>query len=175
MFWIILLFLFLAIFFYIAGRANSRHRERTLVVSGRFVGAPPRPPEFTEEGHRVFYMQVHGITHKNDDGTSRQQIIKRCRDGEEVLLVREPENRFDSGAIKICRKNGEQLGYWPADGGRTASDLARGWTYRATIDEVYRFEDNPRMRGVKLRVEVLTMSRATEARSRKKKESQAAL
>jgi hypothetical protein len=116
-----------------------------------------------QTGNRVFYTQVHGITHKNTDGSSRQKIIESCYEGEELVLVPEPDNQFDSGAVKICRKNGEQLGYWQGDG-RMAQDLFIGWTYRTTIQEIYPFAENRRKHGVKLRVEVLTMSKKTEAR-----------
>jgi hypothetical protein len=120
--------------------------------------------------NRVFFQQVHGINYKNDDGSSRQAIIGHCCEGEELLLVPEPTNHFDPDAVKVCRKNGEQLGYWPADG-RMANDLAIGWTYRLTIDEIYPFKENRKKHGVRLRVEVLTMSRKTEER---KKRAQAA-
>ncbi len=122
----------------------------------------------SHSGNRVFYGQVHGITHKNQDKTSRQKIIDSCFEGEELFLIPEPDNRFDAGAVKICRRNGEQLGYWPG-GGRIAGDLAAGWTYRVTIDEIYPFSENRRKHGVRLRVEVLTMSRKTEAQRNKEK------
>jgi hypothetical protein len=164
MIWIILIFVFFVIVLYVANQAK---RKPGMVVSARLVGSPPRPREVSSSGNRVFYEQVHGIKFKNTDGTSRQEIIKDCREGEELALVPEPDNPFDPGAVKVCRKNGEQLGYWPADG-RMANDLALGWTYRVTIDEIYPFEENHRKHGVKLRVEVLTMSRTTEARKQKK-------
>jgi hypothetical protein len=116
---------------------------------------------------RQFFAQVHGINHKNEDGSSRQEIIKQCHQGEELMLVPEPTNKYDPDAVKICRKNGEQLGYWEA--GRMGRDLAAGWTYRVTIDEIYRFKENRRKHGVRLCVEVLTMSRVTEARKLKQK------
>jgi len=117
---------------------------------------------------RVFYGQVHGIFHENEDGTSRQKVISECREGEEVFLIPEPTNHYDPGAVKVCRRNGEQLGYWPADGHRMAHDLGIGWTFRVTIEEIYSFEDKPNEYGVKLRLEVLTMSRRTEARKAKR-------
>jgi hypothetical protein len=116
--------------------------------------------------NRVFFQQVHGITHKNDDGSSRQEIIGHCHEGEELVLVPEPTNPYDPYAVKICRKTGERIGYWPADG-RLAGDLESGWTYRVTIEEIYPFEENRKKLGVRLRVEVLTMSRVTEARKRR--------
>ena len=115
---------------------------------------------------RVFFTQVHGILHANADGTRRQQIIRHCEPGEELVLLPEPTNPYDASAVKICRKNGQQLGYWQADG-RMAHDLAIGWSYRVTIDEIYPFRDEPKKQGVKLRVEVLTMSRRTEEREKR--------
>jgi hypothetical protein len=164
--WYVIWFILFAfvLFFYLAVR---RKRKAGMVVSARFVGASPRPREVSSSGNRVFYMQVHGIKFENEDGTSRQKIIKDCHEGEELVLVPEPDNRFDSDAVKVCRENGEQLGYWPADH-RMARDLANGWTYRVTIDEIYPFEEDRRKHGVKLRVEVLTMSRVTEARNQEK-------
>jgi len=115
---------------------------------------------------RQFFAQIHGINHKNADGSSRQKMITNCREGEELNLIPEPTNRYDPQAVMICRKNGEQLGYWQA--GRMARDLAAGWTYRVTIDEIYAFRENRKKHGVRLRVEVLTMSRVTEARKQKR-------
>ncbi len=60
---------------------------------------------------RSFHTKVVDVTHPNPDGTSRQQIIRRCRRGEALLLVREPDNLFDSNAVKVCRETGEQIGY----------------------------------------------------------------
>ena len=151
-----LLIAILVVFLYYAYRASKSaptSRKQSRQSSGT-------------SGNRVFYAQVHGIYHKNDDGSSRQQIIKDCYEGEELRLVPEPNNPVDPNAVKICRKNGEQLGYWQGDG-RMAHDLAIGWTYRITIDEIYKIQDN-RKRGARLRVEVLTMSTKTEARLQKK-------
>jgi hypothetical protein len=80
-----------------------------------------------------------------------------------LVLVPEPTNKFDPGAVKICRRNGEQIG----GDGRMANDLAIGWTYRLTIDQICPFHENPKNHGVRLRVEVLTMSRKTEERKQK--------
>jgi HIRAN domain len=70
-------------------------------------------------GRSVFTTQVQGIYHDNADGLSRQEIISRCHVREEVFRVPEPDNPKDPEAVKVCRKNGEQIGYW-----RGYSDLA---------------------------------------------------
>jgi len=62
-----------------------------------------------------FHLKVSGVSHRNADGSSRQKIIERCHPGEIVLLIREPENRYDADAIRVCRQSGEQIGYVPAE------------------------------------------------------------
>ena len=59
-------------------------------------------------------MSVAGVSYDNDDGSSRQTIISRCKPGETLMLIREPDNKFDAGAIKVTRRNGQQIGYVPA-------------------------------------------------------------
>ena len=68
-----------------------------------------------------FYSKVAGVSHPNQDGSSRQAIIGQCRIGEGLSLVREPANPADPNAIKLLRTNGEQVGYIT---GYVASDLA---------------------------------------------------
>jgi hypothetical protein len=133
----------------------------------------PRSAESSESSpvqeRRHFFAQVHGIHHRNADGSSRQRIIRACRPGELVLLVAEPDNPVDPEALKVCRQNGEQLGYVAAEQAfRITSDMAKGWTFRATVEEIYSFADKPHSFGCKLRIGVLTMSTRTEERLRKK-------
>jgi hypothetical protein len=112
------------------------------------------PVPFAVDEKRAFYQQVHGVKFKNDDGSSRQQIIKACSVGEELDLVPEPDNRYDSDAVKVCRQNGQQLGYLPS-GNRMAQNGVLDNDYRVTIEEIYPFEEDPRMRGCRLRIGVL--------------------
>ena len=63
---------------------------------------------------RLFFTKVAGVTHENDDGTERQFILALCRDGEPLILEREPANPVDpEGAVAVFRMNGEKLGYIP--------------------------------------------------------------
>ena len=114
----------------------------------------------------VFYKHVLEINLKNQDGTNRQEIIRCCNRGEELLLVLEPDNPHDSDAVKVCRKNGQQIGYLPTDNGRMARDLATGWTFRTTVDDIYPFEENPQNHGIRLRMEVLAVSQNRPRESR---------
>lgn len=114
---------------------------------------PPLP--VAQDEKRAFYLQVHGITHRNDDGSSRQRIIRECAVGEELELVPEPDNPYDSDAIKVCRKTGEQLGYLPSGDGFRFTHEGDLSEYRVTVAEVYTFEDTPGRHGCKLRIAVL--------------------
>lgn len=60
---------------------------------------------------RQFHLRLAGVKHCNEDGVKRQSIIKRCTVGEELRLIPEPDNPFDSCAIRVCRLNGETIGY----------------------------------------------------------------
>ena len=121
--------------------------------------------------NRAFYKHVIGINQKNADGTSRQDIINGCHKSEELVLVSEPGNYHEPGAVKICRMNGEQIGYLPTDGGRMAHDLETGWTFRTTIDDIYPFDENPRKHGVLLHFEIVSTSPGFEAGARRNSNS----
>ena len=85
-----------------------------------------------------FFTKVVGVSHNNEDGTSRQAIVRCCREGESLLLQREPNNQFDANAVRVLRQNGEQLGYLPAHvvGTGIASDLDGGRTFHVIVDAI---------------------------------------
>ena len=58
-----------------------------------------------------FKTKIAGVTHQNADGSDRQTLIKTLRPGEELKLVREPDNPYDKCAIAVFKLSGEQLGY----------------------------------------------------------------
>jgi hypothetical protein len=119
----------------------------------------PKPEVEEEASDNVFFAKVHGVSYKNDDGSSRQKIISRCKVGEELDIIPEPTNRHDPGAMQVCRKTGEQLGYWHA-GGRMPSAIApnapnpQGTSWRVTIKSIYPVINEPGMKGVNVRVEI---------------------
>ena len=130
------------------------------------VNTPPSTGTQVELRH--FLLQVHGIYHRNRDGSSRQQIIRNCHAGEVLRLVPEPDNPYDQDAIKVCRENGDQLGYLDAGNAmRITGELSIGWTFRVTVDEVFA-ADRRGCFGCRIRIGVLTMSARTEARRKKK-------
>ncbi len=62
---------------------------------------------------RTFRTKIAGITHDNSDGTSREEILRKCFVGEHLLLQRDYGNAFDEYAIAVLRKTGEQIGFVP--------------------------------------------------------------
>lgn len=59
----------------------------------------------------LLIVRVVGVTNKNIDNRNRQDILKECLEGEQLVLIKEIDNKFSRYAIKVCRLNGEQLGY----------------------------------------------------------------
>jgi hypothetical protein len=137
-------------------RSNEQlNQGEKLGVQVSMTAPARRPPlPVADDEKRAFFQQVHGVTFKNDDGSSRQRIIKECSVGEVIELVPEPDNRYDSDAVKVCRQNGGQLGYLPS-GHRMAEDGELNADYRVTIEEIYPLPEKPRSRGCKLRIAVL--------------------
>jgi hypothetical protein len=70
---------------------------------------------------KSFRTKVVGVTKKNEDGSSRQKIIKQCRKGDSLFLVRDPANKFDSNAIEVRKKDATMVGYLS---GELAEDIA---------------------------------------------------
>jgi hypothetical protein len=53
-----------------------------------------------------FHSKVAGVTYEN-----RQQVIKKLKDGDALILKREPNNPYDKNAIAVLTKSNEQVGY----------------------------------------------------------------
>src|SRR6185437_6322884 len=64
--------------------------------------------KFVPIGWREYTINLKGVSHY-------QSAIRRVLDNEDARLVPEPTNRYDRNAIKVCRVNGDLLGYIPAD------------------------------------------------------------
>ena len=59
----------------------------------------------------VHFCLVKGVTHNNDDGTSRIAIQQLCSIGDTVKLVPDPHNEHDRHAIRVLLQTGQQIGY----------------------------------------------------------------
>lgn len=82
------------------------------------------------------FTNVAGIMYKNDDGTDRQEILRRCQEGDEVELVREPNNMYDPNAVAVYVGN-EQVGYlFREEASEVAPLLDAGYIADVTIYEI---------------------------------------
>jgi hypothetical protein len=65
-----------------------------------------------EAQEKAFYVKVRGTSHRNSDRTPRTRIIGECSTFDSIVLIPEPDNRYDPDAIAVRRsKTNEQLGY----------------------------------------------------------------
>ena len=67
---------------------------------------------------------------------SYQPAIGRCREGEPVTLMLEPDNPYDGDAIAVVSKRGETIGYLGRDNWLRAPVLEEGKGCTATIAKI---------------------------------------
>ncbi|MGO9309827.1 MAG: HIRAN domain-containing protein [Spirochaetia bacterium] len=86
---------------------------------------------------REFYTKLAAVTNKQE-GASPQLLLRKCRSGQKLKLVRDPLDMLDKNAIKVCLSTGEQLGWINKDLAQwsLAEDIDRGTTVEAEISEV---------------------------------------
>jgi hypothetical protein len=103
------------------------------------------------EAIRHFPATVLGVSLANEDGTSRQHIIARCRRFERLVLEREKGGRRDPDAIKVCRETGEQIGRLaPEIAAEVSAKRAQGCRCEAYIKDFPGGERTSKTRGVSL-------------------------
>jgi len=120
------------------------------------TGTANYPLHRTQRGRRSderhhFYFHAHGITQGN-----RQAAISRCVQGEQLHFVREPENPYDTNAIRIRRLSGEDIGYVPrSDAAELAPKMDTGQQVRAEADWLNSPNEEIPHFGLKVRVGLL--------------------
>jgi HIRAN domain len=73
-----------------------------------------------------------GVTHENSDGTDRQKVIQKCGLFENLALEHQDDNPHDSNAVRVCRKNGQQLGKLNSVlAGEIVEESERGYHFRS--------------------------------------------
>ncbi len=111
-------------------------------ITSRPAHLAPKPTPVPSRGPISFFTKVAGVTFTNSDGVSRQEIVARCSVGESLILLRDPKNPFDTGAVKVTRLNGEQLGYLPqhvtrgGDPSGLAHEMDRGDEYHCRVSSI---------------------------------------
>ena len=88
---------------------------------------------------REFFTKVVGVTYSNEDGTSRQHIIAKCKKGEDMLLEWQPNNRYDSNAVAVRRrKTDKQIGFLARDvAERLVEQIEAGKQFAAEIHRIH--------------------------------------
>lgn len=59
------------------------------------------------------FAKVAGVTFQNEDGTERQEVLKRCKPLEKLYLQHDEDNAYSVFATKVLRANSDQIGYVP--------------------------------------------------------------
>lgn len=78
-----------------------------------------------------------GVSHSNDDGSSRQKALKKCRVPELLRLEHDEDNAHDDFAVRVLRANGDQLGYLRSrHGEEVVGNSERGCKYAAIITDL---------------------------------------
>jgi hypothetical protein len=98
--------------------------------------APVAQEQFKGEW-KTFYTRVAGVTFTNANGSDRQAVVSRCRAGDRVRFVREPDNPRDPFAVKVVRRNGEQVGYLPSE--VVGNRQGVGWCVARGMDAGYEY------------------------------------
>ena len=98
---------------------RERHREERRIAKEKEQEERKR---MREEREREFlrlmrmrhsFAKIAGVTYPNDDGSERQDLIKRCKPGEQIVFRHDVDNQYSIFATEILRTNGDQLGYAP--------------------------------------------------------------
>lgn len=61
-----------------------------------------------------FHTKVVGVSFNNNDGTSRQDIIKSCKVGDDIIFKPVPTKEYPD-AIGVFNAHGKQLGHLTAE------------------------------------------------------------
>jgi hypothetical protein len=88
----------------------------TLAVAAVAISKQEKSHEESKQGQArlprgVYFCLVKGVTHNNDDGSSRVAAQQACSMGDNVNLVADPRNPHDRNAIKVMLQSGQQIGF----------------------------------------------------------------
>ncbi|MBU2676470.1 MAG: HIRAN domain-containing protein [Gammaproteobacteria bacterium] len=83
----------------------------------------------------ILHLKVRGVSFKNRDGSSRQEIARTLKPSQPVRLIAEPLNEHDRWAVAVFTADGKQIGYLPSDA-RESMTLLRGEPMSAVVDKL---------------------------------------
>jgi hypothetical protein len=94
-----------AMVFHLTGIDGAKEEGRNAEVRARTKAAEP------VERITHVVVRIAGLPYRNKDGTDRMNILAKCEQYEQVVVIPEPDHPYDAHALKICRQTGEQIGY----------------------------------------------------------------
>ena len=101
----------------------------------------------------VIDSKVVGVSKLNTDGSDRQLIIsKEVAEEDKLGLELEPDNPYDSNAIKVLSKYGHQIGYLSRE---TAERVRPALINQTEITVRASWVSGEKLRGVGLRIEMV--------------------
>ena len=102
---------------------------------------------------QVIETKVVGVSKKNTDGSSRQDIIKdSIVEGSEIRLEPEPDNPHDPDAIKVMTMSSLQIGYLSRE---VAPTVKSAIDHDTNVIAKVRWVSGHEIQGVGLRVELV--------------------
>ena len=102
----------------------------------------------------VYDTKVVGVSKTNEDGTSRQEIIRNeVAEEDKLQLEAEPSNPFDPNAIKVLSKHGHQIGYLSKE---LAEKVLPAIINDAEIHVTVKWVNGDHVLGVGLRIELVS-------------------
>jgi HIRAN domain-containing protein len=84
----------------------------------------------------AYPVGIVGESVDNDDGSSRQDEIRKCAARQPVTLVRDPANKYDANCVKVISARGVQIGNISRDDDWICERMDRGGYVDARILEV---------------------------------------
>ncbi len=102
----------------------------------------------------LYETKVVGVSMENEDGSSRQEIIRmEVEENDKLKLESEPTNAYDPNAVKVLSQYGNQIGYLNKEiAEKVKPALAHGTDIRVTTSWV----NGEKMLGVGLRIELVS-------------------
>lgn len=102
----------------------------------------------------VYETKVVGVSKDNEDGTSRQAIIRQeVAEDDKLKLATEPDNPYDSNAVRVLSKHGNQIGYLSKEMAETIKPALDNQT---EIHVTAKWVNGEKMLGVGLRIELVS-------------------
>lgn len=95
-----------------AQRESDKLKQRELALAQRETELAEYEAA-NRKAIRHEFSKVAGVTFQNEDGTERQDILRFCSPGEQLILIHDVDNDFSCNAVEVRRLNGLQLGYAP--------------------------------------------------------------